>query len=72
MVERINTARSNTIARESNMSMDRLYPRRSGRHTEEILKVQPQVLLFTGRNEHAGLSIRIKYRFDCDTFEQKL
>ena len=72
MVERINTVRSNTIAGESDMSTHGPYPGRSGRHTEEVLKIKPQVLFFTGRNEHAGLNIRVKYGFDCNTFEQKL
>ena len=41
MVERTNTIRSNTIAKESKMSPNRLYSGRSGRHTEQILKIEP-------------------------------
>ena len=61
MVERINTVRSNPIAGEPWMSTHRLYSERSGRRTEKILEIEPQVVCFTGRNEHAGLDIWVEY-----------
>jgi hypothetical protein len=41
MVETTNTVRSNPMARQFKMSTHTIYSGGSGRHTEEILEVEP-------------------------------
>ena len=57
------TVRSKNIAEEATMSTRRLYPGRRGRRTVETLKIKPQVLGITSRNEHADFNIRINTDF---------
>jgi hypothetical protein len=52
MVETTNTVRSNPITRQFKVSMHTIYSGGSGRHTEEILEVEPQVPFITNGNEY--------------------